>query len=59
MAEKLNPKEVATFEEVLLSNVYTQEAWINLIATKGIIKKAEILEEVKRLRGRGNAGRGK
>jgi len=28
MAEKLNPKEIVSFEEVLLSNVYTQEALI-------------------------------
>lgn len=56
MAEKLDPKEVVSFEEVLLSNVYTQEALINLLEAKGIIKKAELMKEIKRLR---NEGRGK
>jgi hypothetical protein len=35
-----------------MSNVYTQEALINLLEAKGIIKKAELLEEIKRIRGR-------
>ena len=38
--------------EVLMSNVYTQEALINLLEAKGIIKKAELFEEIKRIRGR-------
>ena len=50
MVEKLNPKEMVSFEEVLLSNVYTQEALVNLLEAKGIIKKSELLEEIKRLR---------
>ena len=50
MAEKLDQKEIASFEEVLMSNVFTQEALINLLEAKGIIKKSEILEEIKRLR---------
>lgn len=50
MGEKLDPKETATFEELLLSNVYTQEALINLLEKKGIINKEELLEEIKRLR---------
>ena len=59
MAEKLDPKEAVSFEEFLLSNVYTQEALINLFEVKGIIKRAEVLQEVKRPRGRTNRGRGK
>ena len=43
-------KEIASFEEVLMSNVFTQEALINLLEAKGIIKKSDILEENKRLR---------
>ena len=50
MAEKLEPKETATFEEILTSNVYTQEALINLLERKGLINKTELLEEIKRLR---------
>jgi len=50
MAEKLDPKEIVSFEELLMSNVFTQEALINLLETKGFIKKAELLEEIKKLR---------
>ncbi len=50
MAERLKPKEIASFEEVLLSNIYTQEALINLLEAKGIVKRTELLEEIKRLR---------
>jgi hypothetical protein len=49
-AEKLDPKETVSFEELLMSNVYTQEALINLLEEKGFIKKAELLEEIKKLR---------
>lgn len=52
MAEKLDPKETVSFEELLLSNVYTQEALINLLEAKGIIRKTELLEEIKRVRDR-------
>jgi hypothetical protein len=41
MAEKLDAKETVSFEELLMSNVYTQEALINLLDSKGIISKAD------------------
>jgi len=50
MAEKLVPKETVTFEEPPMSNVYTQEALINLLEEKGLIHKKELLEEIKRLK---------
>ncbi len=50
MAEKLDLKEMISFEELLMSNIYTQEALINLLETKGIITKAELLEEIKKLK---------
>lgn len=50
MAEKLDPKETVSFEELLMSNVFTQEALINLLEAKGIIRKSELLDEIKRLR---------
>jgi hypothetical protein len=50
MAEKLDPKEIVSFEELLMSNIYTQEALINLLTAKGIITKPELLEEIKSLR---------
>ncbi|MFW9874927.1 MAG: hypothetical protein ACFFG0_17610 [Candidatus Thorarchaeota archaeon] len=51
MAEKLDPKELVTFKELLMSNVYEQEALINLLVKKGIITKEEILKEIKNLQG--------
>ena len=50
MAKKLDFKETVSFEELLMSNVYTQEALINLLEAKEIIKKTDLLEEIKRLR---------
>jgi hypothetical protein len=52
MAEKLERKEMVTFEELLMSNVIEQEALINLLEKKGIITKTELLEEIERLRGK-------
>lgn len=50
MAEKLDPKEIVHFKELLLSNVFEQEALVNLLEKKGVITKAELLEEVRKLR---------
>lgn len=52
MADKLDKKETVTFEELLMSNVFTQEALINLLERKGIINKKELLDEVKKLKGK-------
>lgn len=50
MAEKLDPKELVSFDELLMSTVYTQEAIMNLLDKKGILKKSEVIEEIKRLK---------
>ena len=49
-AEKLDRKEVSSFEEVLMSNVFTRKVLTNLLEAKGIIKKSELLDEIRRLR---------
>ena len=49
MADELDSKELVSFKELLLSNVYTQEALINLLERKGILTKKEVLEEIKRI----------
>ena len=43
-------KQATTIEELVISNVYTQEALINLLEQKGILTKKEVLEEIQRLR---------
>lgn len=50
MAEKGDWKDLVSLEELLLSNVYTQEALINLLVKKGIVTNDEIIEEIKRLK---------
>lgn len=50
MAEKLDQKEIVSFEAVLMSNVIEQEALINLLEAKGILTKGELLEEIKKLK---------
>ncbi len=50
MGKKIDPKEMITAEELLLSNVMEQEALINLLEKKGIITKSELLAEIKRPR---------
>jgi hypothetical protein len=47
MAEKLDPKELVDFKELLMSEVIQSEALINLLDKKGIISKQELLEEMK------------
>lgn len=49
MAEKLDPKEMVDFKELLMSEVIQSEAMINLLDKKGIISKQELLEEMKRV----------
>ena len=47
MATSLDPKQVVTFEELLLSQVVQQEALTRLLIEKGVFTKDEFLEMVK------------
>lgn len=49
MAEKLDPKELVSFKELLMSEVIHSEALVNILDRKGIITKQELLEEMKRV----------
>jgi hypothetical protein len=49
MAKQLDPKELVSFKEMLLNEVITSEAIINLLDKKGIISKRELLEEIKKV----------
>ena len=46
MTMKLDPKELVSFKEMLLSEVITSEAIINILDRKGIISKQELMEEI-------------
>ena len=47
MATPLDPKQVVSFEELLMSQVIQQEALTRLLVEKGIFTKEEFLEMVK------------
>ena len=47
MAIPLDPKQIVSFEELLMSQVVQQEALTRLLVEKGIFTKNEFLEMVK------------
>jgi hypothetical protein len=47
MAIPLDPKQVVPFEELLVSQVVSQEAVIRLLEEKGVFTKKEFLEMVR------------
>ena len=59
MAEKLDPQQVVTFEELLWSVLYEQEALRRVLVRKGVLANEEVLEEVKAVRRELEGKRGK
>ena len=49
MAIRLDPKQVVSFEELLMSQVISQEALTRLLVEKGVFTKEEFLEMVRLL----------
>ena len=49
MAKTLGGRQTVPLEEVLLAQAFQLEALLNVLERRGIIKKAAILEEIKRL----------
>ena len=47
MAIALDPKQIFSFEELLMSQVVQQEALPRLLIEKGIFAKEELLERVR------------
>ncbi len=52
MAEKLDPKEIVTLEELALSNMWETSALVELLERKGILTKQEVLDMIQELRKR-------
>jgi len=50
LAEKLGDEEVVSIEEVVVSHAFEMMALITLLEKKGILSRAEILEEIKKIR---------
>ncbi len=49
MTKKQDSEETVPLEDVVMSNVFTQEAILNLLEKKGLVTKEEVMEEMKRL----------
>ncbi len=52
MAEPLDPKEIVTTEEIVITNMVEISALIELLMEKGIITRDELMERCKKLRGK-------
>jgi len=50
MAEKLDSRQVVTFEELLMTVLYEQEALRRVLVQKGLLTNEEVLEEIKAVR---------
>jgi hypothetical protein len=50
MAEKLDPREVVTIEELLRACLYEQEALRRVLVWKGLLSNEEVLEKIKAVR---------
>jgi hypothetical protein len=50
MAEKLDPKEVVTFKELLIAGMIENQAIIQLLIEKGVITKTEYFSKVKEVK---------
>jgi len=47
MAEKLDPRQVVTFEELLRAMMMEQDATRRVLVRKGLLTNEEVLEEIK------------
>ncbi len=47
MAEKLDTRQVVSFEELLRACLYEQEALQRVLVRKGLVTNEEVLEEIK------------
>ncbi len=57
MANKLDPKQTATLEEVLVATVFQQEAMMNLLEKKGLLSRAEVMQEILELKKKKTQGK--
>ncbi len=58
MAEKLDPRQISTFEELLRTCLYEQEATRRVLVRKGLLTNEEVLEEIRAVRGEMEGKRG-
>ena len=56
MAKVLGGRQTVPLEEVVLAQAFQLEALLNVLEQKGVIRKAEVLEEIKRLQAKTTEG---
>ena len=49
MTKKDETRERVPLEEVVMSNVYSQEAIVSLLEKKGLLTKQDVLDEMRRI----------
>jgi hypothetical protein len=49
MAKVLGGRQAVPLEEVVLAQAFQLEALLNVLERKGVVRKAEVLEEITRL----------
>ncbi len=57
MAEKLDPTDLVTLEELAISSMWETSALVELLERKGILTKQEVLDMIQELRQREPTGR--
>lgn len=50
MTKQFDPEQFEDVKEMMIYEVVLSEALVNLLHKKGLIKKAEILEEIKKIK---------
>jgi hypothetical protein len=50
MAKQLDPEQFEDVKEMMIYEVVLSEALVNLLDKKGLIKKAELLAEIKKIK---------
>ena len=58
MAEKLNDKEIVSYEELLMANVIQTDAVAQLLIEKGIFTEQEFFTKLKQVQGEWESKRG-
>ncbi len=52
MAKAISGKQTVSLEEVVVAQAFEFEALLNVLERRGLVPRAEVLEEIKRLRAR-------
>ncbi len=52
MAKAMSGKQAVPLEEVVLAQAFEFEALLNVLERRGLVPRAEVLDEIKRLRAR-------